>query len=122
MHESSFPSFIEDQEEEEQNYEQLHEMVQGLYEEEERFLFDHMTSIQEHAELLTQEGNLLSSVQGENVVDYDIDAYASQLDAILRKKISSTQALMSKLKHFRKRLQEEENQSQKVQHVPSYNY
>ena len=34
---------------------------------------------QENAELLTEEGRLLQGIQGDDVVDYDIDAYAQRL-------------------------------------------
>jgi kinesin family protein 2/24 len=37
-----------------------------------------MEAIQENAELLTEEGKLLSKIQGGDVVDYDIDAYAAR--------------------------------------------
>jgi hypothetical protein len=46
----------------------------------------HMNVIQENAELLTEEGRLLQSIQGDDVVDYDIDAYAGRLQEILGKK------------------------------------
>lgn len=38
--------------------------------------------LQENAELLTEEGTLLASIQGDDVVDYDIDAYTSRLDEV----------------------------------------
>ena len=38
--------------------------------------------VQENAQMLTEEGKLLSSVQGETVVDYDIDEYASKLEDV----------------------------------------
>lgn len=43
--------------------------------------------VQENADLLTEEGMLLQQIQGENVVDYDIDAYASRLSQILDRKV-----------------------------------
>lgn len=43
----------------------------------------HMNVIREHAELLTEEGRLLQSIQGDDVVDYDIDAYAARLQEII---------------------------------------
>lgn len=43
------------------------------------FLFE----FQENAELLTEEGRLLQAIQGDDVVDYDIDAYAQRLQEIL---------------------------------------
>ena len=63
-------------------WEHLHETVQTLYEEEENMLNAHMNEIQENAELLTEEGTLLASIQGDDVVDYDIDAYTSRLDEV----------------------------------------
>lgn len=37
---------------------------------------------QESAELLTEEGQLLAEIQGDSVVDYDIDKYISRLDEV----------------------------------------
>lgn len=48
----------------------------------------HMNIIQENAELLTEEGRLLQQIQGDDVVDYDIDAYATRLSEILDRKVS----------------------------------
>jgi hypothetical protein len=49
------------------------------------FLFE----FQENAELLTEEGRLLQAIQGDDVVDYDIDAYAQRLQEILGMRNSS---------------------------------
>jgi len=66
----------------------FHRTVENLFEEEEALINLHMSVIQENAELLTEEGRLLQKIQGENVVDYDIDAYAERLDQILERKMS----------------------------------
>ena len=66
----------------------FHRTVENLFEEEEALINLHMSVIQENAELLTEEGRLLQRIQGENVVDYDIDAYAERLDQILERKMS----------------------------------
>lgn len=42
---------------------------------------------QENAELLTEEGRLLQQIQGDDVIDYDIDAYATRLSEILDRKV-----------------------------------
>ena len=68
--------------------EDLHQAISQLVDEEENLLQLHMDSIQENAQLLTEEGNLLAKVQGEDVVDYDIDVYAERLDRILERKIT----------------------------------
>jgi kinesin family protein 2/24 len=98
----------------------LHECVASLFEEEENLLNGHMNAIQENAELLTEEGQLLARVQGEDVVDYDIDAYASRLDQILSRKVTMIQQLREQLHTFRQHLQQEEQASQCVSRMPLY--
>lgn len=65
----------------------MHHTVQSLFEEEEALLNLHMNIIQENAELLTEEGRLLQQIQGDDVIDYDIDAYATRLSEILDRKV-----------------------------------
>lgn len=91
--------------------ETLHRTVQGLFEEEEALLNLHMNVIQENAELLTEEGRLLQQIQGEGVVDYDIDGYAQRLEEILQRKQQLVGLLQKRLKTFRRHLQREESQS-----------
>ena len=92
----------------------LHEIVSELVEEEENLLHAHMESIQENAELLTEEGRLLAKVQGEDVVDYDIDMYAERLDEILSTKIRMYTSLHINLKKFREHLAKEEMLSNRL--------
>ena len=91
--------------------EDLHQAISQLVDEEENLLQLHMDSIQENAQLLTEEGNLLAKVQGEDVVDYDIDVYAERLDRILERKIKMYTDLQKNLKTFRSHLAEEESLS-----------
>jgi kinesin family member 2/24 len=100
--------------------EELHRAVQSLMEDEEALLNSHMTVIQENAELLTEEGRLLQAIQGDDVVDYDIDAYAARLEQILDRKMDLIVALRMQLQGFRRRLQEEENASKRVSAMPLY--
>ena len=51
------------------------------------------------ADLLTEEGRLLSTVQGEDVVDYDIDAYAKRLDEFLDRKDKDFELVMCIVRH-----------------------
>lgn len=95
--------------------EHLHEAISQLVEEEENLLQAHMETIQENAQLLTEEGNLLAKVQGEDVVDYDIDIYAERLDGILERKIKMYTDLQKNLKRFRSHLAEEEELSAKLE-------
>ncbi|KAJ0394263.1 hypothetical protein P43SY_004640 [Pythium insidiosum] len=100
--------------------EALHGVVQTLYEEQESLLNSHMTAIQESAELLTEEGALLAGIQGDSVVDYDIDRYVMRLDEILAQKAATIALLQEQLAAFRKRCEEEESASRKIQDVPRY--
>ena len=88
--------------------EQLSEIdrtVKELFEEEEHLLNLHMQSIHENAELLTEEGGLLQSVQGE---DYDIDLYASRLGEILERKTVLLHSVRDRLGSFTALLRKEE--------------
>eukprot|EP00936_MAST-01D_sp_MAST-1D-sp1_P003021 g3021.t1 len=99
---------------------ELWEAGESLYEQEESLLNAHMNAIQENAEMLTEEGKLLARVQGEDVVDYDIDAYASRLDQILARKVSMIQDLRNQLTVFRQNLQAEEQASNRVAKAYAY--
>ena len=96
------------------------EVVRALVDEEEELLRSHMQSIQKNADILTQEGELLAKVQGQDVVDYDIEEYASQLDEILTNKIDTFQKLHFMLKKFRKHLALEEVSANVVQSSNNY--
>lgn len=103
-----------------QDMEALHRTVDSLFEEEEALLNLHMNVIQENAELLTEEGRLLQSIQGDDVVDYDIDAYAARLQEILDRKSEIIVVLQSKLSSFRGKLVDEEQASKRINHMPQY--
>jgi len=94
--------------------EQHRRSVQDVYEEEEALLNAHMNVIQENAELLTEEGALLQQVQGDGVVDYDLDMYTLRLDEILARKMELIGDLRGKLGVFRTRLQQEETAAKQV--------
>lgn len=91
------------------------DMVSKLVDMEEEVLSAHMKAIQTNADLLTEEGMLLSKVQGSDVVDYDIEEYASRLDEILSAKLSLFSDLQDKLHDFRKHLALEEMASKIVE-------
>lgn len=92
----------------------LQRTVQTLLDEEESLLNLHMSTIQENAELLTLEGRLLQGIQGDGVVDYDIDNYASRLGTILDRKTELISGLKDKLFSLRSQLKREEELSQRV--------
>ena len=98
----------------------LHKTVESLFEEEEALLNLHMNSIQENAELLTEEGRLLQAIQGDDVVDYDIDAYATRLQEILDRKAELIKVMQARLTNFRRQLADEEKASKRVLNMPQY--
>ena len=98
----------------------LHNLVTALMDEEEELLNKHMATIQTSADQLTEEGLLLSKVQGDGVVDYDIEGYASRMDEILADKIKMYTDLHDLVKKFRKHLEMEEKTSSRINRMPQY--
>ncbi len=103
---------------------ELHRTVQDLFEEEEALLNLHMSIIQENAELLTEEGQLLQKIQQQGVdsdFEPDYDSYATRLDQILEKKQELINVLQTKLAAFRQKLIQEEIASKRLGgHIPQY--
>ncbi len=64
--------------------------------------------------MLQEEGQLLSSVQGRDGVDYEIGAYASTLRALLERKLAATRDLLSRVTTFQQHLAIEEEVSSKI--------
>eukprot|EP01033_Poteriospumella_lacustris_P001859 gene1859-1352_t len=108
--------FAGDEDEDPSTVSAFHKTVSDLFEEEEDLLNLHMSVIQENAELLTEEGRLLQSIQGEN---NDIDTYATRLDQILTRKQQLIDVLQQKLDHFRRSLQKEETYSKQIASQPA---
>ena len=75
---------------------------------EEQLLNLHMQTIQQNAEYITEENELLESVQSETV---DVDAYALRLAEILQHKTEMIQAVRGRLEPFRELLRKEEELS-----------
>jgi len=97
----------------------LQSTLQAILDEEELLLNLHMSVIQENVELLTEEGQLLQSVQGDTVVDYDIDKYAARLGCILDRKSHLISALQERLSVFKGHLRKEE---ELAKHMEEYEY
>jgi hypothetical protein len=93
---------------------QFHETAGVILDEEEDLLNAHMSAIQENAELLSEEGQLLAEVQNRDAVEYDIDSYASKLQQLLNKKMNTTHKLLKQLAQFREHLKLEEHVSKQV--------
>ncbi|KAI1882000.1 hypothetical protein AGOR_G00246160 [Albula goreensis] len=89
----------------------FHEAVSQLVEMEEQVLEDHRAVFQESIRWLEDEKVLLEMTEE---VDYDVEAYATQLEQILEQKIEIYAELRDKVKSFRSALQEEEQASRQI--------
>lgn len=94
-------------------------IVQALFELEEALLNQHMSNIQEHAEMLTDEGKLLQKVQG-SVSEEELDEYAIQLAEYLDRKEILISKLQYKLEDFQKQLHKEQKMAQRVHTLSQY--
>uniref|UniRef100_A0A6I8S120 Kinesin-like protein n=1 Tax=Xenopus tropicalis TaxID=8364 RepID=A0A6I8S120_XENTR len=88
----------------------FHEAVSQMVEMEEQVVEDHRAVFQS-IRWLEDEKVLLEMTEE---VDYDVDSYATQLEAILEQKIDILTELRDKVKSFRAALQEEEQASKQI--------
>lgn len=110
--------------------EEMRRIVQALFELEEALLNQHMSNIQEHAEMLTQEGKLLQSIHPSNAnglassssstSEGEIDDYAIQLAEYLDRKEILIYKLQQKLGEFKQQLAKEQQMAQRVQFLSQY--
>ncbi|KAL2092070.1 hypothetical protein ACEWY4_011868 [Coilia grayii] len=89
----------------------FHEAVSQLVEMEEQVLEDHRMVFQESIRWLEEEKVLMDMTEE---VDYDVDAYSSQLEQILDQRIDILVELRDKVRSFRSALQEEEQASKQI--------
>eukprot|EP00357_Protocruzia_adherens_P016998 CAMPEP_0115029864 /NCGR_PEP_ID=MMETSP0216-20121206/37323_1 /TAXON_ID=223996 /ORGANISM="Protocruzia adherens, Strain Boccale" /LENGTH=717 /DNA_ID=CAMNT_0002406667 /DNA_START=134 /DNA_END=2287 /DNA_ORIENTATION=- len=93
---------------------EFHQKVDKIMEEEEEILQMHMEAIKEDAQILTEEGEIISNVQGVGVLDYDIDDYVKRMEVLIQRKLKVYKDLYSKLQDFKADLQDEEQISHTV--------
>ena len=99
---------------------ELRRTVQILFEQEEQLLNTHMNNIQINAELLTEEGKMLQTVQRHDRSEEDIENYVARLTEILDSKAQLIEALTDKMDAFRVNLKKEEELSKKVGNLSQY--
>lgn len=99
---------------------ELRRTVQALFELEESLLNQHMSNIQENAEMLTQEGKLLQTVQAGGLSEDEMDEYAIQLAEYLDRKEVLIYKLQSKLGEFQNQLVKEQQLAQRVTKLTQY--
>lgn len=93
---------------------ELRRTMEALYDEEENMLNLHMASIQENAELLTEEGQMLQNIQAEDASEEELENYSSRLNDILERKTHMIQALQEKVSSFQLQLKRKQELSRKV--------
>lgn len=64
--------------------------------------------------MLTEEGELISNVQGVGSVEYDIDEYVNRMERIVKRNIEIYSDMQKRLNKFKKHLKEEEEAHQNV--------
>ncbi|XP_052253397.1 kinesin-like protein KIF2A isoform X3 [Dreissena polymorpha] len=89
----------------------FHEKVNHMQELEEEIIDDQKSLIDNTQKWLTEQKKLLKQ---SDEVDYDVEAYAKQLDALLGSKIEELVKLKEKVANFRADIQEEETLSKNM--------
>lgn len=65
----------------------FHEKADELIEEQEEFRSKHFEYLKEAAKMLTEEGDLISNVQGFGDEEYDMDEYVSKMERIITRNL-----------------------------------
>ena len=72
---------------------------------EENLLNEHLSCVKEEAQLITQEGELITKIERQmvNETQYDMKGYLAQAEVIARKKLVMYSKLLSDISEFRDR-------------------
>lgn len=92
----------------------FHEKVDRIVDEEEELRNKHLQYLKEAAQLLTEEGELISKVQGMSGEEYDIEDYVGNMERIIKRNLEIYGDLQKKMNKFKKHLKEEEEAHQNV--------
>lgn len=65
----------------------FHEKMDKIVDEEEELRNKHLAYLREAAQLLTEEGQLISNVQGVGSEEYDIDTYVNRMERIIARNL-----------------------------------
>lgn len=92
----------EERDDDEEIYEREQKYNEILNEDEEYIISSHMNIIKDDAKMLTEEGELISSIKGVNVeTNYDMEMYIKRLEQIITKKISIYMDLKKKMEIYK---------------------
>lgn len=86
----------------------FHEKADQLVEEEEELRNKHLEYLKEAAKLLTEEGELISNLQGFGNEEYDMDEYVNRMERIIKRNLEIYGDLQHRMQGFKKHMQEEE--------------
>lgn len=93
----------------------FHEKVDNIIDEQEVLRSKHLSYLKEAAQLLTQEGELISTLQDAGQEDgNDIDDYVGQMEKIINRNLEIYSDMQQHLSRFKGLLKEEEEAHQKV--------
>lgn len=97
-----------------QNLLTFHEKADELCEQEEELRTVHLDYLKEAAKLLTEEGNLISSLTGFGNEEYDMEEYVTRMDKIVTRNLEIYGDLQKRIQKFKKGMQEEEEAHKKL--------
>jgi hypothetical protein len=86
----------------------FHEKADELIEEQEEFRSKHFEYLKEAAKMLTEEGDLISNVQGFGDEEYDMDEYVSKMERIITRNLEIYGDLQSRIFRIKKLMKEED--------------
>ena len=86
----------------------FHEKVDNIIDEQDELRNKHLEYLKEAAQLLTQEGELISNLQGLGSEETDIDEYVTKMEAIVGRNLEIYSDMQAQLSRFKNLLKEEE--------------
>ena len=92
----------------------LRQTVASIVEQEESILNMHMSNIQENADLLTREGEMLAKVQRPDRTPFDAESYATALEAILEQKEDMILSLRKEMEVYKENCRKEQELSKEM--------
>lgn len=93
----------------------FHEKVDNVMEEQDILRAKHLQYLKEAAQLLTQEGELISTLQeGGDGSDGDIDEYVNRMEVIIARNLEIYSDMQFQIQRFKGLLNEEEEAHKKV--------
>lgn len=98
----------------------LQEKADTIMDEEEELFKAHMAYLKEDAQLLTEEGELINSLQ--QTEECDIDGYINRMESVVKKKLDLYQNLYGRIQKFKKHLKEEDEIHTKVSQTKQIYY